>query len=93
LVTCILGIHIPLYIRLLDDDFAWKEQAMNDTGKPIPPRHPSDGMAGGFFIFAGLIIGSIIGIIYDQPSIGMVGGMATGGIIAVAIWLRDRHRG
>ena len=66
---------------------------MNETGKPVPPRHPSKGVAGGFFIFIGLILGSIIGIIYDQPSIGMVGGMALGGIIATAIWLRDRRKG
>ena len=66
---------------------------MNETGNPIPPRHPSKGVAGGFFIFVGLIIGSIIGVIYDQPSIGMVGGMASGGIIATAIWLLDRRKG
>ena len=66
---------------------------MSETDKPVPPRHPSKGVAGGFFIFAGLIIGSIIGVIYDQPSIGMVGGMASGGIIALAIWLLDRRKG
>ena len=83
----------PAYIRLRRHHYAWKEQGMNETGKPVPPRHPSKGVAGGFFIFVGLIIGSIIGIIYDQPSIGMVGGMAFGGIIATAIWLRDRRKG
>ena len=66
---------------------------MNETTKPVPPRHPSKGVAGGFFIFVGLIIGSIIGIIYDLPSIGMVGGMASGGIIATVIWLLDRRQG
>jgi hypothetical protein len=66
---------------------------MNDTSKPVRPRHPSKGVAGGFFIFVGLIIGSIIGVIYDQPSIGMVGGMTTGGIIATIIWLLDRRKG
>ena len=66
---------------------------MNESSTPVPPRHPSKGVAGGFFIFVGLIIGSIIGIIYDQPSIGMVGGMASGGIIATAIWLLDRRKG
>ena len=66
---------------------------MNESRKPAPPRHPSKGVAGGFFIFVGLIIGSIIGVIYDQPSIGMVGGMASGGIIAMIIWLLDRRKG
>jgi hypothetical protein len=73
--------------------FPSKEQIMNEPGKTTPPRHPSKGNAGGFFIFVGLIIGSIIGIIYDQPSIGMVGGMASGGIIATVIWLLDRKKG
>lgn len=66
---------------------------MNDTSNSAPPRHPSKGVAGGFFIFVGLIIGSIIGVIYDQPSIGMVGGMAIGAIIATVIWLIDRRNG
>ena len=80
-------------IRLREDHYAWKEQVMNETTKPVPPRHPSKGVAGGFFIFAGLIIGSIIGVIYNQPSIGMVGGMASGGAIAIVVWLRDRQKG
>jgi hypothetical protein len=66
---------------------------MENTGKPLPPRHPSKGIAGGFFIFVGLIVGSIIGVIYNQPSIGMVGGMAAGGVIALSIWLLDRRKG
>ena len=65
---------------------------MTEQSKLPSPRHPSKGMAGGFFIFVGLIIGSIIGIIYDQPSIGMVSGMASGGIIATVIWLLDRRK-
>jgi hypothetical protein len=56
-------------------------------------RHPSKGLAGGFFIFVGLIVGSILGVIYDQPSIGMIAGMAAGGGIALAVWLLDRRRG
>jgi hypothetical protein len=66
---------------------------MTETTKPVSPRHPSKGVAGGFFIFAGLIIGSIIGVIYNQPSIGMVSGMAAGGVIATVIWLLDRRKG
>lgn len=66
---------------------------MTDPLETTDTRHPSKGVAGGFFIFAGLIVGSIVGIIYDQPSIGMVGGMAVGAAIAAAIWLIDRRRG
>jgi hypothetical protein len=56
-------------------------------------RHPSKGMAGGFFIFVGLIIGSIVGIAYNQPSLGMMGGFGAGAGIALAIWLIDRKKG
>ena len=66
---------------------------MNQPEKSVSSRHPSKGMAGGFFIFAGLIVGSIIGIIYNEPSMGMVGGMASGGIIATVVWLLDRRKG
>jgi hypothetical protein len=66
---------------------------MNEPHNSSDYRHPSKGMAGGFFIFIGLIFGSILGIIFDQPSMGMVGGMTTGAIIALAIWLIDRRRG
>jgi hypothetical protein len=93
LVTRKLGTIYALDIRLRARNFAWKEQSMNEPGQTIPPRHPSKGVAGGFFIFVGLIIGSIIGVVYDQPSIGMVGGMASGAIIAVIVWLLDRRKG
>lgn len=66
---------------------------MNEPGNSADSRHPSKGMAGGFFIFVGLIVGSILGVIFDQPSIGMVGGMASGALIALVIWLIDRRRG
>jgi uncharacterized membrane protein (UPF0136 family) len=64
------------------------------TEPHLPPqnRHPSKSMAGGFFIFASLIAGAIIGLIYDEPSMGMVGGFAVGVAIAVAIWLMDRRK-
>jgi drug/metabolite transporter (DMT)-like permease len=55
-------------------------------------RHPSKASAGGFFIFAGLIIGSIAGIVYGQPSLGMVAGFGAGILIALAIWLLDRRQ-
>lgn len=86
-----LGTIFLAYIGLHELHYPWKERPMNEIGKPVPPRHPSKGVAGGFFIFVGLIIGSTIGIIYEQPSIGMVSGMASGGIVATIIWLLDRR--
>jgi hypothetical protein len=66
---------------------------MNDPANDPNHRHPSNGLAGGFFLFLGLIVGSIIGIIYDQPSLGMIGGFAVGATIALVIWLLDKRKG
>jgi hypothetical protein len=51
------------------------------------PRKPN---AGGIFLFACLIIGSLAGLAMGEPSAGMIGGFAVGVIIALIIWLRDR---
>ncbi|MGB5076682.1 MAG: hypothetical protein WBO17_04305 [Sphingorhabdus sp.] len=53
-----------------------------------PPR-----LAGGIFIALGLLVGAIGGVVLDQPSAGMVAGMAAGAVIAVLVWLFDRRRG
>jgi hypothetical protein len=66
---------------------------MTDTSNRPPERHPSKSLAGGFFIFAALLAGAIIGIIYDEPSMGMVAGLAVGIAAATLIWLIDRRRG
>jgi hypothetical protein len=49
-------------------------------------------LAGGIFVALGLLIGAILGVALDQPSAGLVIGMAIGSMIAVAIWLFDRKR-
>ena len=49
-------------------------------------------LAGGIFVALGLLIGAILGVAFDQPSAGLVIGMAIGSLIAVAIWLFDRKR-
>jgi len=48
--------------------------------------------AGGFFIAAGALGGTIVGIVMRQPSLGFLGGLALGAAIAIAIWLIDRRR-
>lgn len=60
---------------------------MNDNA----PQHPR--LAGGFFIAIGMLGGAIIGLVYRQPSLGMVLGLGAGVLIALAIWLLDRRRG
>ena len=49
-------------------------------------------LAGGIFVALGLLIGAILGVAFDQPSAGLVIGMAIGSLIAVAVWLFDRKR-
>ncbi|MGL5838012.1 MAG: hypothetical protein ACRCY3_05855 [Sphingorhabdus sp.] len=51
------------------------------------------GMAGGIFLFLGLLIGAITGVALGEPSIGMVTGFAIGGTLALIVWLNDRRRG
>jgi hypothetical protein len=76
-------------MRLHGALFAPKEHGMSEPEN----RHPSKAQAGGFFIFAGLIAGSVLGIIYNQPSLGMIGGFGTGAAVALVIWLIDRKKG
>lgn len=62
-----------------------------------PPQHPyqrppGSAKAGGFFIVAGLVVGVILGIVYQQPSIGMIGGFASGVVAATILWLFDRRK-
>jgi UDP-N-acetylmuramyl pentapeptide phosphotransferase/UDP-N-acetylglucosamine-1-phosphate transferase len=69
-----------------------------DTNSPNPNNNgqKSKGtrspLAGGIFIFIGLLAGSILGIVYDKPSVGMIGGFAVGTAIALMIWLLDSFR-
>ncbi len=55
-----------------------------------PSSRPA--MSGGFLIALSLIIGVAIGVSQGQASIGFVGGLAVGIVLAAAIWLRDRSR-
>ncbi|WP_326523171.1 hypothetical protein [Sphingomonas sp.] len=55
---------------------------------PLPPKRRPIG-PGGPFVLA-LFAGVIIGLIYGQPTIGFLGGLATGIAVALLIWLRDR---
>ncbi len=55
----------------------------------MSPRSP---IAGGFPIAAGALLGTAVGVALRQPTIGFLGGLALGGVLALAIWLRDRAR-
>ena len=46
--------------------------------------------AGGFLIFIGFIVGSAVGIAKDEPSLGVIIGVAVAAVIALLLWLRAR---
>lgn len=50
----------------------------------------SNKSAGGVFLAVGCIAGVIVGGLMGQPSIGFLGGLAAGGLVAIAIWFFDR---
>jgi UDP-N-acetylmuramyl pentapeptide phosphotransferase/UDP-N-acetylglucosamine-1-phosphate transferase len=71
---------------------SWMNGGMN-TNTPKPKnKGKRSPLAGGIFIFIGLLAGSILGIAYDKPSVGMIGGFAIGTAIALMIWLLDSFR-
>lgn len=53
-----------------------------------PDKNSANG--GGFLIAACLLIGSLVGFIFGQPSIGFLTGLGIGSALAVAVWLRTR---
>ena len=58
------------------------------TSPPLPPSRSTIG--GGAPIALAVMIGTIIGLIERQPTIGFLIGLAVGIVIAVLIWRLDR---
>jgi hypothetical protein len=55
-------------------------------------KTPENQSAGGFFIAFGAILGVIAGRYWGgQTTIGLLTGLATGGVIALIMWLRGRR--
>ena len=54
-----------------------------------PDRSPR---AGGVLLMLAIFSGVGIGVLTGQTTLGLLGGVAVGGIAAIAIWLADRHR-
>jgi hypothetical protein len=48
--------------------------------------------AGGSILAISIIAGTVAGIIVGQPSIGFLGGLAAGGLLAFLFWMNDRRR-
>jgi hypothetical protein len=49
--------------------------------------------AGGCLLVVAILGGVFLGVIFDQPTIGTLIGIATGIAIATVFWLIDRRRG
>ena len=64
------------------------ESPRPEGSAPSAPRRPS---AGGGAIIAALTLGGAVGggLLFGQPVLGMIGGLALGGGIAIAMWLLD----
>ena len=55
-----------------------------------PTRTP---IAGGALLALSLIVGTVIGVLKGQPSVGFIGGMGVGLALLIAVALIDRARG
>ncbi|MPT47261.1 MAG: hypothetical protein E2598_02425 [Sphingobium sp.] len=66
----------------------------NPRPKPTPGKNatPNTTSAGGVFIALFALVGVFAGGFMGQPTIGLLGGLALGSAIAIAIWLRERGR-
>lgn len=53
--------------------------------KPLP-------RAGGFFLMAAILIGTVWGVAEGNPMKGVLIGTGLGALIATALWLFDRSR-
>ena len=55
-----------------------------------PTRTP---IAGGALLAVSLIVGTVIGVLKGQPSVGFIGGMGVGLALLITVALIDRARG
>lgn len=46
--------------------------------------------AGGLLLFAGFIVGAVVGIAKDEPSLGVIIGVGVAALIALLLWIRAR---
>jgi hypothetical protein len=53
---------------------------------------PRSSAGGGIFIALGIAAGVTVGRLYGQTSIGLIGGVALGALIAGLLWWRTRRR-
>lgn len=61
-----------------------------DRKPPAPPTKAP--IAGGALLALSLIVGSVIGVLKGQPSVGFISGMGVGLALLIAVALVDRAR-
>ncbi|WP_448663657.1 hypothetical protein ACG3SL_02985 [Sphingomonas sp. CJ20] len=49
-------------------------------------------MAGGFLLATSLMVGSVVGALRGEASMGFIGGLAVGLALAIGVWLLDRRK-
>ena len=47
---------------------------------------------GGCLLFLAILVGTLIGLIKRQPSLGVLGGVGAGLVLLALAWLLDRRR-
>lgn len=48
--------------------------------------------AGGFLLAIAILVGTVVGGLKGQPTIGLLAGLAIGLVAAAALWLVDRQK-
>ena len=61
---------------------------MIDPARRPPPRNTN---AGGFLVAAALLVGTVVGVMVGEPTIGFLAGLGIGAASATALWLLDRR--
>lgn len=56
----------------------------------LDPKSPA---GGGCLIFAGFLLGAVIGVARGQPSLGVLTGVLLGTLLAIVLWLAGRRGG
>jgi uncharacterized membrane protein len=59
--------------------------------EPQSPRSTNPA-AGGCLLAVSVVVGGVAGVVFNQPSLGIVLGIAAGAVLATIVWLIDRRR-
>ena len=69
----------------------WRAGAADAMGGAMSSKKPRAKHAGGILIAFAVVAGAVAGLFMKQTSLGMVGGMAVGLLLAGLVWWLDRR--